>query len=86
MTKPLAHAVIAPPLYIWTMGTGKFMAKKEIANLRGHGLPVGRTCRITKDGQIYKGDQLLDIVIARNDTELHERIDTDRFSYRVIYL
>ena len=82
----LAYGVIASALKIWTLGTGKTLAKKEIATLRSLGLQVGRTCRIAEAGAIYRGDQRLEIVIARSHQELSALLDTSRFTYRIFEL
>ena len=82
----LAHAVIASPLVIWTRGTGRNLAKKEIATLRRRGFDVGRTCRIAENGMVYRGDSPLNIVIAHSDRELTPLLDTARFNYQVYYL
>lgn len=82
----LAHAVITSPLIIWTRGTGRTLAKKEIATLRQFGFDVGRTCRIDENGKVYKGDQFLNIMIAYSDQQLTGLLNTTRFNYRVHYI
>lgn len=85
MDRNTVYAVIAGPLHVWTRGTGRNMARKEIDTLRWLGIPVSRNCRIAENGAVYRGDRLLDIVIARNFQELGGLLDRGR-GYQIFQL